>query len=78
MSFLVQKSSKKPTKIATWQDWNLSNIPKFQIIGFLNLRLSKTLKYAIFSAKIDKIAHEIAQNRHLAGILLIIMPFGSK
>ena len=66
MLFLVHKSPKSP-KIPTWQVRNLSNIPKFQISSFQNLRLSKTLKYAIFSPKIAKIAHETAKNRHLAG-----------
>ena len=64
MPFLVNKSPKSPTKppkIATWQVRNLSNIPKFQISIFQNLRLSKTLKYAILYPKIAKIAHETAK-----------------
>ena len=64
--FFVQKSPKSPTeqpKIATWQVQKLENIPKLQISGFQNLRLSKTLKYVIFRPKIAKIAHEIARNR---------------
>ena len=69
MLFLVHKSPKSPMKppkspkIPTWQVQNLSNIPKFQISSFQNLRLSKKLKYAILCPKIAKIALEIVRNR---------------
>ena len=54
---------------------------KFPFSDFQIHRLLKTLKYAIFGQKSPKMAHEtaeIAKNRHLVGILIIITPFGSK
>ena len=48
------KSPMKPPKIATWRIQILSNYSKFPISDFQNIRLLKTLKYAILIQKSPK------------------------
>ena len=72
-----QKSPKSPTKppkpplggFRICQIFPNSNLPGFRILDY-----QKHLNMPIFTSKIAK----IAQNRYLAGVLLINMPFGSK